>query len=283
MNVSPTCSPVSRQDLLDYLSQLLGQDGDQVREFVADVGRYKKGEKLAEQTIEEEEKKEPSPTPRQRQENYMEATKSTTTTAVAAQQKGKSKLQQKRNNNNKTAAGRGGNNNQKSASLAKKQAAKQAQPKQQSPSPPTQTPVVKNDEAPKAAAAKLPDKPKKEAPPAPKKSHPPKGKASKVCGCFGRTHKALTNCLYCGRISCEREGYDYCAFCGYLNEKLDAKPPADGYVLHNRIHLFFVPPRLARKDSKMLTLSLFSILFFPTLKKKFQGQGLLAQGTLAAV
>jgi activating signal cointegrator 1 len=29
-------------------------------------------------------------------------------------------------------------------------------------------------------------------------------------------HKALNNCLHCGRISCEREGYDYCPFCSYM-------------------------------------------------------------------
>jgi ribosomal protein L37E len=48
---------------------------------------------------------------------------------------------------------------------------------------------------------------------------PRRGKASVVCGCFGTTHLALSNCLRCGRISCEREGYDYCAFCGYLVEE----------------------------------------------------------------
>ena len=38
------------------------------------------------------------------------------------------------------------------------------------------------------------------------------------CGCFGQTHAPLSNCLNCGRISCEAEGYDYCHFCGYLIE-----------------------------------------------------------------
>jgi activating signal cointegrator 1 len=42
------------------------------------------------------------------------------------------------------------------------------------------------------------------------------GKAKVVCGCFGTMHKALNNCLHCGRISCEREGYDYCPFCSYM-------------------------------------------------------------------
>jgi hypothetical protein len=47
---------------------------------------------------------------------------------------------------------------------------------------------------------------------------PQRGKPNVVCGCFGNVHKPLANCLYCGRISCEREGYSYCAFCGNLVE-----------------------------------------------------------------
>jgi uncharacterized Zn finger protein (UPF0148 family) len=54
---------------------------------------------------------------------------------------------------------------------------------------------------------------------APRK-RPPQGttntKASIVCGCYGLLHKACTNCLQCGRISCEKEGYEiYCPFCEY--------------------------------------------------------------------
>jgi Putative zinc finger motif, C2HC5-type len=50
---------------------------------------------------------------------------------------------------------------------------------------------------------------------------PQHGKPDVVCGCFGNHHKPLANCLYCGRISCEREGYSFCAFCGYLVEKVE--------------------------------------------------------------
>mmetsp|Transcript_34669 Transcript_34669/g.73861 ORF Transcript_34669/g.73861 Transcript_34669/m.73861 type:complete len:355 (-) Transcript_34669:10-1074(-) len=39
----------------------------------------------------------------------------------------------------------------------------------------------------------------------------------RACGCYGNRHKPLTNCLRCGRISCEVEGVnDYCHFCGYF-------------------------------------------------------------------
>jgi len=50
------------------------------------------------------------------------------------------------------------------------------------------------------------------------KYNPTSGKAKLVCGCFGTKHKPLTNCLYCGRISCELEGYHYCPFCRYMVE-----------------------------------------------------------------
>jgi hypothetical protein len=49
---------------------------------------------------------------------------------------------------------------------------------------------------------------------------PPRGKATIVCGCFGVRHPSLTNCLFCGRISCAKEGYDYCPFCGFLVEQV---------------------------------------------------------------
>jgi hypothetical protein len=52
------------------------------------------------------------------------------------------------------------------------------------------------------------------------KSRPSKGKAKIICGCFGSKHKPLTNCLYCGRISCVEEGYGFCGFCGYLVEEV---------------------------------------------------------------
>jgi hypothetical protein len=42
-----------------------------------------------------------------------------------------------------------------------------------------------------------------------------KGKPMKEpCGCYGTKCNAITNCLNCGRISCETEGInDYCHFC----------------------------------------------------------------------
>ena len=48
------------------------------------------------------------------------------------------------------------------------------------------------------------------------KARPERGKPKVVCGCYGTKYKPLTNCLYCGRISCEAEGYDFCPFCGFF-------------------------------------------------------------------
>lgn len=51
---------------------------------------------------------------------------------------------------------------------------------------------------------------------------PTKGTAKRICGCYGTIHKPLTNCLYCGRISCSEEGYDFCPFCGYMVDEVCA-------------------------------------------------------------
>mmetsp|Transcript_16466 Transcript_16466/g.28224 ORF Transcript_16466/g.28224 Transcript_16466/m.28224 type:complete len:351 (-) Transcript_16466:273-1325(-) len=78
----------------------------------------------------------------------------------------------------------------------------------------------KQPKASSAAAATIPVKQSnkrqtattKMKPPPPEKGTP----KNKHCGCFGNKHKPLTNCLRCGRISCEVEGInDYCHFCGY--------------------------------------------------------------------
>ncbi len=35
-----------------------------------------------------------------------------------------------------------------------------------------------------------------------------------VCGCMGTKHKAVNNCVNCGRIVCQHENRDNCLFCG---------------------------------------------------------------------
>lgn len=81
----------------------------------------------------------------------------------------------------------------------------------------TTTTTKKPTTAPKQVEPKKVPAATKPPPPPPS---PKKGKAKIICGCFGTIHKPLTNCLHCGRISCEKEGYDYCPFCSFLIEKV---------------------------------------------------------------
>ena len=74
--------------------------------------------------------------------------------------------------------------------------------------------------------------------PAPKL--PQKGKAKYNCGCFGTKHKALANCLHCGRIICQKEGFGYCPFCGFLITQSSVdKKKTDGATLHKERLLQF--------------------------------------------
>ena len=50
----------------------------------------------------------------------------------------------------------------------------------------------------------------------PKIELPPKGKAKIICGCFGTIHPYVANCLHCGYILCQKEGYGYCPHCSNL-------------------------------------------------------------------
>jgi hypothetical protein len=78
-----------------------------------------------------------------------------------------------------------------------------------------------------------------------------KGKPKIECGCFGNLHKALANCLHCGRVSCQKEGYDFCPFC--TNLVLPVVPPEEGmYVQRNKpliSHLYIIPLRFAFLNS----------------------------------
>lgn len=64
---------------------------------------------------------------------------------------------------------------------------------------------------------------------------PQKGKPKKVCGCYGNKHEPLANCLHCGRISCEYEGYDYCPFCENLISPGDADANDSAQAHKNRL------------------------------------------------
>lgn len=94
-----------------------------------------------------------------------------------------------------------------------------------------QQPAAKQQAAAKqsAKAKQLTSQSAAAKPSIPMPSKPLIGTPQTTCGCFGNKHKPLTNCLNCGRISCELEGYDYCPFCNHLitqftpssNKKID--------------------------------------------------------------
>mmetsp|Transcript_1136 Transcript_1136/g.1847 ORF Transcript_1136/g.1847 Transcript_1136/m.1847 type:complete len:315 (-) Transcript_1136:50-994(-) len=209
----------SREDLLDYLSQLLGQDGENVKSFVDNVGKYQRGETLSNSSSLQSETATKKPVvaeePRQQQDHYMERL-----------QGNRGKQQQGRGNKQQAAKKPP---SKAPTTVAKKIAAVQANNSAKQP------PAVTKKNSPAAAAApkqseeaqKIVVAAPKRAPP-PKKSHPKKGTASYVCGCFGTVHKPLSNCLYCGRVSCLKEGFDFCPFCELMVEKVDVKPPKEG-------------------------------------------------------
>ena len=203
----------SEADLRDYLSQLLGSEDDDMREFVKDIGRFQKGEPI--QGIDEEEAKAKVPT--KPETPIIAEAKSTTANSSYTAAKGKKAtgVQNKKINPSAAAKPQAAAATQQTVATTTKNAVKattpDATPKETEPSQTNITPATKPPPSP----------PKKK-----KYALPPRGQAKRNCGCFGTLHKPLTNCLYCGRIACQEEGYDFCPFCGYLVEEVTA--PVEG-------------------------------------------------------
>eukprot|EP00980_Cylindrotheca_fusiformis_P014964 scaffold4095_cov117-Cylindrotheca_fusiformis.AAC.21 len=187
-------------DLSEYLSQLLGNETPEISSFVENVGRFQRGEEVILPAADNE-----TPT----DDEKPTASDSATSNPLGQKQTRNQTNKKNKNNhqNNKQGKGRvpppskkafaSGNDGQSldssSPSVSKLTTLEVAQP----PPPPQQETIPKIE-----------------------KSRPTRGKATIVCGCFGTKHKALTNCLYCGRISCVEEGYDFCPFCGYMIEEI---------------------------------------------------------------
>ena len=198
------------QDLLEYMSQLLGED-PLVLEFVTNVGRYQQGESLVWCNTDTPSASVPVP----------QTSKSTTSTlkvpSTAASKSPKSDLsigqaQSKRANTLNVSVGGGARARNKSPEAHNtgiKVNSNSGIGKSNKPVPPMASKQRKQQQKQPttADAVKTYRKPRR-------------GKAEVVCGCFGSTHTALTNCLFCGRISCAREGYDYCPFCGFMVEQV---------------------------------------------------------------
>ena len=192
--------------MLDYLVQLLGSDRhNQLRDFVDDVERVRAGETLSALISVESTLKPPPPT---RTTKPVEEIVTSKSIMVLVK---KSPTVSNSNSNTKTNGTTTGKQQQLQKSYAsvvpKKSNGKgNVQPQKQ----PQQ--ARKSDQKVMNQATKQVKEQRKQ----PQEELPLQGEAKVVCGCFGTTHKALNNCLHCGRISCEREGYDYCPFCSYM-------------------------------------------------------------------
>lgn len=187
----------SEDDLLDYVAQLLGSRDDGVKDFVKDVNRFQKGLPIKAQ---EKETAEPAAVPakngRSHQKSGLPEKNNATKPATMSKTVSPAKVE-------KSVAA-------VTSSIEKKTSAEEkVEASAEKDAPPKDAPPKESQVAP---------------PPRKKYGLPPKGKAKRVCGCFGTLHKPYTNCLYCGRISCTEEGYDYCAYCGYLVEEVKWDP-----------------------------------------------------------
>ncbi|CAJ1946403.1 unnamed protein product [Cylindrotheca closterium] len=213
----------SEEDLKEYLSQLLGSETPETKEFVLNVGRYQRGEEvLYKIEKKEEQKEEESAKAQSSQVAQTNNAASTGTNNANAKQNKKEALQARRNNNNPKQGKKGkvppSAKNATAAQTSNSQSAAAAASSTATKPTPTTAQSAGTSSTPPAASITTPITPIVQ------KSKPQRGKAEFVCGCMGTRDKPLTNCLYCGRIACEREGYGYCAYCGYLIEKMTAPP-----------------------------------------------------------
>jgi activating signal cointegrator 1 len=191
------------QELLQYLSEFLGSDTPAIRDFADQVARFKRNEPLV---VETPNVKPPARTkPSTLDPPAKEVRPSTRTTSSSSTskevQKGQSTAASLRNVRGTSA---------KTAEKPK--------------APPVSTAAsAPQDRSPAKPTAQEPTKPVSVP-----KSRPRQGNNPVKCGCYGRIHSPLTNCLYCGRVACEREGYSFCAYCGYIVEEVVAPPSAEG-------------------------------------------------------
>jgi len=187
---------------MEYLTQLLGEPTATILAFVENVAKFKNGEPISTSTSnindnskprEETSKATPKPDP------VGSPSKPPSKLPVVAPQSGrnlkqkKSKVPPPKNFTKDPALAKSGTVNLSGAADGNVDA---------------------------TAAASAPQIPQEPAERKVEKLRPTRGKAKRECGCFGTYHKPLTNCLHCGRISCNEEGYDFCPFCGYLVEEL---------------------------------------------------------------
>lgn len=184
----------------------MGSETPETKEFASNVARYQRGEEVLYTIEKEDEKKEDAP-------SHQVSQGSSTIPS------------------NGTTKNNAMNGNKKEALQARKNQKQQGKRGKVPPPSKKATPPQASGQSSAAAITKLTPlstpppsatpEPVTEKPPV-QKTIPQRGKAKFVCGCMGNRDKPLTNCLYCGRIVCEREGYGYCPFCGFAIEEVIA-------------------------------------------------------------
>lgn len=226
----------TENELLEYMSSLLGQSGDNLQRFCSDIGRFKKGEPISSNESVSSQK-----------DNLSSSEKSGSSRGEIDYSLGSSRsrnssrnsLQQRQQPSRQLKGGKASKREQLMQRKGKKDATAKSKPSSKSPPPPsfssrvqqkpsssnkpTSMPQPKVNENVNSVASKPKDvsssaKVAKKSPPTP----PPveikpltKGKAEIVCGCYGTRHEPLLNCLNCGYILCKREGFGFCPHCGY--------------------------------------------------------------------
>ena len=205
------------------MGQLLGEETFTVLEFVDNVGRCRRGEPLVWSSVLSSSGA-----------NSVSETIDKPSTVAAPSSKATTKLeklnyanedQSKRENMLQGRKGGGARAPKKSPTVSKISnnggggKGNQDRSSSKSPVPPSSSTAQKQQAKP-LQEVQRPGITDSEAPAAKKYDRPTRGKAKTTCGCFGTIHKALTNCLFCGRISCTKEGYDFCPFCGFMVEEV---------------------------------------------------------------
>ena len=196
---------LSFQELLDYLVQLLGSENDKVRALAENIGLFQQGADL---TL--------SAPPLQPNSTIPDTSSQSTTTTTTPKKAAAAPT-------TKTVEPQKPTPQPKHTHKKKKQSTQprtaKTPPRRQTNTPSNPTPAEASPKPPQTNHNKSSKNKTTTSIVLPKKSRPTRGEPKFVCGCFGTFHKPLTNCLFCGRIACEKEGYTYCAFCGYMVER----------------------------------------------------------------
>jgi hypothetical protein len=207
----------SDEDLSEYLVQLLGGQSPEMLDFVGNMSRYRNGESIStsfkndddyDNQIELSDKAEilSSSQDTAALDSFRAMAIGNNNTKTPQKSAGRKNTKQKQGSKSRVPPPKNVNN-RKSPPPQNSSAIEQAQNESSSsPNSEAQNPPLQEQSKPPHTDGVV------------EKSHPSRGKAKVVCGCFGTKYKALTNCLYCGRIICEAEGYGFCPFCGFMVE-----------------------------------------------------------------